>query len=81
MSAVEIEVKHLGGRIGALEGKVGGLDARLRGVETKLSEVSGKLDLLVGKIPSWWQPPVTAGGMLALLLAGPAALKYFGLPG
>ncbi len=64
-------------RMGRLEGKMDGIDARLRAVEAKLGEISGQLTLLVGKIPSWWQPPVSAAGLLALLLAALAILKYF----
>jgi hypothetical protein len=66
-------------RMERLEGKMDGIDGRLRAVETKLGEMSGQLTLLVGKIPSWWQPPASAAGLLALLLAALGVLKYFNL--
>jgi len=64
-------------RMANFESKLEGIDVRLRAVETKLAEISGQLTLLVGKIPSWWQPPVSAAGLLALLIAALGILKYF----
>jgi hypothetical protein len=61
------------------ESKLEGVDVRLRSVETKLAEMSGQLTLLVGKISSWWQPPVSAAGLLALLIAALGILKYFNI--
>ncbi len=63
-------------RMDRLENKLDIIDSRLRGVEIKLGEMSGQLTLLVGKIPSWWQPPVSAAGLLALIVAALGLLKY-----
>jgi hypothetical protein len=64
-------------RAANIESKIDGIDFRLRAVETKLGEINGQLTLLVGKIPSRWQPPVSAAGLLALLVAALGILKYF----
>jgi len=76
LSVLEVKVDMLDSRMTSLEGKVDGLDTRLRSVETAIAAVAGKLDVLVDKIPSWWQPPVSAAGLLALLMAGIAAAHY-----
>jgi len=66
-------------RMLSFQNKLEGIDVRLRSVETKLAEMSGQLTLLVDKIPSWSQPPVSAAGLLALLIAAPGILKYFNI--
>jgi hypothetical protein len=66
-------------RMDRIEVKLDALETRLRGVEVKLGEIGGKLDLLVGKIPSWWQAPVSAAGLLALLFAAVGLAQHFGL--
>jgi hypothetical protein len=66
-------------RMDRIEGKLDSVDTRLRGVDIKLAEIGGKLDLLVSKIPSWWQAPVSAAGLLALLLAALGLAQHFGL--
>ncbi len=81
LRAVETGLQHVETRVGVLETKIDGMDNRLRAVEVAIGTIGGKLDLLVGKIPSWWQPPVSAAGMLALLLAAIAAAHYFKILG
>jgi len=73
---VDKQAEALEAHLGRLEGRLDGIDVRLRTVETKLGEISGQLTLLVGKIPSWWQPPVSAAGLLALIIAALGLLKY-----
>ena len=62
-----------------LEARIDALHTRLRSVETKLAEIGGKLDLIAGKLPSWWQAPVSAAGLVALLLAALAVASGLGL--
>ncbi len=76
LDQVDRQAEALEAHLGRLEGKLEGIDVRLRTVETKLAEISGQLTLLVGKIPSWWQPPVSAAGLLALIIAALGLLKY-----
>ena len=64
-------------RMSSFESKLDGIDTRMGAVETRLAEMSGQLTLLVGKIPSWWQPPASAAGLLALLIAALGILQYF----
>jgi hypothetical protein len=66
-------------RFERVESRLEGIDTRLRGVETKLAEIGGKLDLIAGKLPTWWQAPTSAAGLLTLLLGALALASHFGL--
>ncbi|MFT8718781.1 hypothetical protein [Acetobacter sp.] len=73
--------KEMGSRDG--DGYDGGMDRRLTALEedmkvvkkdltdlkVSVASMSGKIDILIAKIPSWWQAPVGAGGLIALLAA------------
>jgi hypothetical protein len=86
VAALEADMKDVKAGIGRLEtaaaktdSRLDKLDDRLRSLEIASGKVDGKLDLLVAKMPSWWQQPVTAAAIVALMAAAVALGKASGV--
>ncbi len=54
-------------RIAALESDAKDIKKDLVDLKVSVAAVSAKVDIIVSKMPSWWQAPVGAGSLLALL--------------
>ena len=64
-----------------IDSRLDGIDGRLRAVEVGVAGVSSKLDLIVAQMPKWWQGPLSAGALVALILGLLALAKVFHLAG
>lgn len=56
-------------RIESLEDDMKIIKQDLTDLKVSVAGISGKVDILVAKIPSWWQAPVGAGGLITLMAA------------
>lgn len=56
-------------RITALEEDMKDVKRDLADLKVSVATMSGKIDILVAKIPSWWQAPAGAGGLITLMAA------------
>ena len=56
-------------RLTTVEADVKDIKKDLVDLKVSLASISGKMDIIVSKMPSWWQAPVGAGGLIALMAA------------
>ena len=56
-------------RVANLEADVKDIKKDLVDLKVSAAALSAKMDIVVAKMPSWWQAPVGAGGLIALLAA------------
>ena len=64
-------------RITKLEEDMKDVKKDLTDLKVSVAQISGKLDILVAKLPSWWQAPLGAGGLIALMASLMGLAKTF----
>ncbi|GAJ30672.1 hypothetical protein [Acidomonas methanolica] len=80
MSIIEYRLNQIEARSEKTDTKFDRIVDSLSALNASFSAVSAKLDLLEKKVPSWWQAPVSAGSLIALmsaLMALAKALHWF----